>query len=68
MADAVLRLDEIDPRMCRRHVAANFDIPHLVARYLELYDQVLAREKGRRLQTSARPAKPGQATPARRAA
>jgi glycosyltransferase involved in cell wall biosynthesis len=68
MADAVRRLTEIDPRMCRRHVAANFDVPHLVARYLELYEQVLERESARALPTTVRPGRPGLAAPSIRAA
>jgi glycosyltransferase involved in cell wall biosynthesis len=41
MAAAVGKLDSIDPRRCREHVEANFDVPVMVEGYLRLYRQVL---------------------------
>jgi len=42
MADALTRLDEIDPQRCREHVAANFDAPVMAGAYLRLYANILA--------------------------
>lgn len=42
MTAAVSRVGEIDPRDCRRWVSERFDAPHMAARYLELYQRVLA--------------------------
>src|SRR3990172_5598992 len=41
MAAAVGKIDSIDPRRCREHVEANFDVPVMVEGYLRLYRQVL---------------------------
>lgn len=42
MAEAVLLLDRIDPRRCREHVAAHFDVPQMVDGYLTLYERILS--------------------------
>ncbi len=52
MADAVGRLDRLDPHRCRQHVQENFDTPIMVQRYLEVYERILAWET---LQVEARP-------------
>jgi len=41
MAAAVGRIASIDPRRCREHVEANFDVPVMVEAYLRLYRQIL---------------------------
>src|SRR3990172_5621899 len=41
MAAAVGRIDSIDPRRCREHVEANFDVPVMVEAYLRVYRQIL---------------------------
>jgi len=35
------RIGSIDPRRCREHVEANFDVPVMVEAYLRLYRQIL---------------------------
>jgi len=52
MAEAVGRLDRLDPYRCRRHVEEHFDVPIMVQRYLELYRRILAWETP---QVEARP-------------
>ena len=42
MAEAVTRLDSIDPSRCRQHVERHFDVPVMVAAYLRLYEAILA--------------------------
>jgi glycosyltransferase involved in cell wall biosynthesis len=41
MAAAVGRIGSIDPRRCREHVEANFDVPVMVEAYLRVYRQIL---------------------------
>jgi len=41
MVAAADRIDSIDPRRCREHVEANFDVPVMVDAYLRLYKQIL---------------------------
>lgn len=52
MAEAVGRLDRLDPYRCRRHVEEHFDAPIMVQRYLEIYERILAWETS---QVEARP-------------
>ncbi|MGQ9572451.1 MAG: glycosyltransferase family 4 protein [Dehalococcoidia bacterium] len=47
MAQAVHRIDRIDPHRCRRHAEQNFDAPIMADRYLELYERILAWETPR---------------------
>jgi glycosyltransferase involved in cell wall biosynthesis len=42
MADAVSRLDRLDPYVCRRHVEQNFDVPIMVQHYLDVYERIIA--------------------------
>ena len=44
MAEAVGRLDRLDPYRCRQHVADNFDVAIMVQRYLDIYQRILAWE------------------------
>jgi glycosyltransferase involved in cell wall biosynthesis len=44
MAEAVGRLDHLDPYRCRQHVEKHFDAPIMVQRYLEVYERILALE------------------------
>jgi len=48
MAQAIENIGQIDPHACRQHVASNFDVRHLVSRYLSLYEEVLAREAAKK--------------------
>ncbi len=48
MAAAVPKLDRIDPLRCRRHVEENFDVAHMVAAYLAVYERVLLQAGSRR--------------------
>ncbi len=45
MVDAVRRVDRIDPRRCRQHVAENFDAPLMAERYLQAYQRIIVRER-----------------------
>jgi glycosyltransferase involved in cell wall biosynthesis len=47
IAAAVGRLDRLDPHRCRKHVEANFDVPIMVQRYLEIYHRILAWQTSR---------------------
>jgi glycosyltransferase involved in cell wall biosynthesis len=47
MAEAVGRLDRLDPYHCRRHVEENFDAPIMVQRYIEIYQRILAWQTSR---------------------
>ncbi len=47
MAEAVGRLDRLDPYRCRQHVEANFGVPIMVQRYLEMYQRILAWQTSR---------------------
>jgi glycosyltransferase involved in cell wall biosynthesis len=47
MAEAVGRLDRLDPYRCRRHVAEHFDAPIMVERYLDIYHRILAWQTSR---------------------
>ena len=40
MAEALRRLDEIDPLACRRHVQANYSASRMAAEYEALYDRL----------------------------
>ena len=42
MVAAVERVDQIDPRACREHVARHFNADVMVERYLDVYEQVRA--------------------------
>jgi len=44
MAEAIGRLDRLDPYRCRQHVEEHFDAPSMVQRYLEIYERILAPE------------------------
>jgi glycosyltransferase involved in cell wall biosynthesis len=52
MADAMSRLDRIDPMACRRRVEQNFDYPLMVDRYLEAYQKILDAGKDRKKTTT----------------
>ncbi len=41
MVDAVLKVDQIDPRRCRRHVEVNFGPERMTDRYLHLYEEIV---------------------------
>jgi len=41
MVRAILRVDRIDPRRCRRHVEENFSAQRMTAGYLALYERIL---------------------------
>ena len=41
MIDAVARIDNIDPRKCRRHVQNHFSIKSMAYKYSELYKQIV---------------------------
>lgn len=41
MAAAVGRLDEIEPRACRRHIERHFDAPVMAEGYLRVYQSIL---------------------------
>lgn len=41
MVDAVKRIGEIDPKVCRAHVAEKFDAPVMVANYEKAYQKML---------------------------
>jgi len=42
MAEAVHRVDRLDPARCRRHVRQNFDAPVMADSYLQVYQRMLA--------------------------
>ncbi len=44
MAQAVFKVDRIDPWRCRQHVAQNFDAPTMADNYLRAYEEILAQE------------------------
>ena len=71
MVAAVRRVDRIDPRRCRDHVAEHFSVPRMTDGYLALYERIL--ETTKRRTTFARPlamaggtenANPGRQAPA----
>jgi glycosyltransferase involved in cell wall biosynthesis len=41
MVAALGRVDEIDPRSCRRHVESHFDTPVMADAYLQVYESIL---------------------------
>lgn len=41
MADALAKIETIDPARCRQHVEANFDVPVMVESYLRLYREIV---------------------------
>lgn len=45
MVEAVRRVDRINPRACRQHVEANFDVPLMTDRYLQAYQRIIVRER-----------------------
>jgi glycosyltransferase involved in cell wall biosynthesis len=47
MAEAVTRLDTIDPRACRAHVAERFSVDAMVDNYLRVYEWLLDRPRRR---------------------
>jgi len=47
MVEAVRRADQIDPRLCRRHVAEKFGPDKMANGYLRLYQQILQRAPAR---------------------
>jgi glycosyltransferase involved in cell wall biosynthesis len=59
MAQAVCRIDRLDPRRCRQHVQENFDVPIMVQRYLQTYQRILACETSQ-LQLTPVPALPSR--------
>lgn len=44
MAEAVARVDQIDPAACRDHVRRRFDVPRMADDYLAAYQRILAAE------------------------
>lgn len=48
MVAAVRRVDRIDPRRCREHVAEHFSIGRMTEGYLALYERILGTTRGRR--------------------
>jgi glycosyltransferase involved in cell wall biosynthesis len=44
MAEAVRRIDQLDPYRCRQHIEANFDAPVMIQGYLDVYHRILAAE------------------------
>jgi len=59
MAQAVCRIDRLDPYRCRQHVQENFDAPIMVQRYLQTYQRILACETSQ-LQLAPVPALPSR--------
>ncbi len=56
MVEAVGRIDNIDPRECRRHVQDHFSITSMAYKYSELYQQAVNDHKDiRRLQEAINP-------------
>ena len=45
MIGAIDRIDDIDPRECRRHVWKNFSIAKMALNYSELYHQIIGSHK-----------------------
>ncbi len=45
MIGAIDRIDDIDPRECRRHVRKNFSIAKMALNYSELYRQIIGSHK-----------------------
>ena len=41
MVAALGRVDEIDPRSCRRHIERHFDMPVMADAYLQVYESIL---------------------------
>ncbi len=62
MVQAVGRVGEIDPRVCRAHVEERFDTPRMVDDYLEAYERVLAAGR-RRKAPGVTPSLPGIVAP-----
>jgi glycosyltransferase involved in cell wall biosynthesis len=48
MADAIGRVDSIDSKTCRRHVEEHFSPAALAENYLQLYEHIMAAERGGR--------------------
>ena len=46
MVDAIHRLDSIDPRCCREHVALNFDTARMIYDYVRVYESILDATAG----------------------
>lgn len=49
LAGAIERTDTIDPRECRAHVRAHFDLPVMAAGYERVYRSLIARSRRRSL-------------------
>ncbi len=45
MVDAVRQIDAIDPRACREHVRARFTPSIMAGRYVQIYEELLARPR-----------------------
>jgi len=41
MAEAVYRVDRLDPKDCRHHVQEHFDVPVMVDGYLAVYEWII---------------------------
>lgn len=47
MGEAAHRAGEIDPVRCRRTIEERYDVPAVVARYVDAYRRAIVRERGR---------------------
>jgi glycosyltransferase involved in cell wall biosynthesis len=59
MAEAVGRLDRLNPYRCRQHVEERFDAPIMLQRYLEIYQRILTWETSR-IQVTPMPVVPSE--------